>query len=92
MIAGDVRTDKDEPVAGAALAVLDSKSKQRGMIWSDTHGHFDVREPKAQDYTMEVVLDEFLGPEVFRVKDAPVFVKAMEDGKGETIHIVVVRH
>jgi hypothetical protein len=85
ILRGRVVDAKGEPVAGAAL-LIDSVP-----IFTDSDGHFFLRERNPHAHRLQVLTDKFLDGGVYEVVSAPSSVKATRNEEAPATMIVVRR-
>ncbi|MBI3669116.1 MAG: carboxypeptidase regulatory-like domain-containing protein [Acidobacteria bacterium] len=82
---GRVVDQTGQPVAGAALLI------DHEMVFSNSQGEFFLRRKKAQEYPLEVALDQFLLPGRFVVVTAPATLKAAREEVAQFYEVVLQR-
>lgn len=82
---GRVVDQAGQPVAGAALLI------DHEMVFSNSQGEFFLRRKKAQEYPLEVALDQFILPGRFVVVSAPATLKAAREQVAQLYEVVLRR-
>jgi hypothetical protein len=85
IVQGHVHDESGAPVSGAALEIGGE------LVYTDDHGYFFARKKKAGEYTVEVLLDQFLTPDDYRVVLAPERASATSDDTEPDLTIVLHR-
>ncbi len=85
VVRGVVVDDRKEPVRGAALKVGGQ------MVFSDSQGSFILRVAKSKDYSLEVLLDQFMFPGHYEVMSAPSELRSGKEEQANTYEIVLRR-
>lgn len=85
MVAGNVVDDQGKPVEGAALDIGGD------VLYTDSRGRFFHRQPTDRELSFRVILEEFLMPGQFEVKEAPTRVTPTSEGGGSQVTIVLRR-
>jgi hypothetical protein len=85
LIAGRVVDEDGQPVEGASLEVGDER------VYTDSRGQFFLRQRVARTLPFRVVLDDFLLPGEFEVREAPSEVIPAREGSARTVTIVLRR-
>lgn len=85
LLRGRVLDTSGRPIAGAALMV------DQLLVYTDDDGFYYVRERKAHDHLLRVMVNQFLGGGVYRVVSAPGVVRSTYDLNSPDTVIIVER-
>ena len=85
VILGYVVDEKGHPVAGAALRI-DGQT-----VFTDSNGHFSLRERKGKEFAIEILFDQFMFPGIYQLVSAPPAPKASTETEASTYRIVLRR-
>lgn len=85
LLRGRVLDTAGRPIAGAALMV------DQLLVYTDDDGFYYVRERKAHDHQLRVMVNQFLGGGVYRVVSAPAMVRSAYDMNSPDTVIIVER-
>jgi len=85
VVRGRVRDEAGAPVAGAALEIGGE------VVYSDEQGSFFARRKKAGEVALNVLLDQFLTAQPYRVIDAPPRVSAGAEDADSDLMIILHR-
>jgi hypothetical protein len=85
VVRGIVIDEHGDPVSGAALKV------DGEVVYTNSEGSFFVRKPKAREYSLALLTDEFLAADHFEVVYAPATVTATPEENALPVSIVLRR-
>lgn len=85
LVRGRVVDTTGKAVAGAALRI------DGVLVFSDSHGAFELRRTRAKDCALEVALDQFMFPGTYEVVSAPVTVRSASQKNAPEARVVLRR-